>query len=136
MENLNGVIVGAATFVTALVGLATWWTGYKGKGKEQDHAQYTVDRDQLQEDYRNARKDLADEREAHRLCRCSLDESERRLIDERHNYGEDVRSDQSKRHELRSIVRGLVARVDDHNESHPETAVGIEDLRRRAKDLA
>lgn len=136
MGNLNQIIVGAATFITAIVGLATWWTGFKGKGKEQDHARDNASYDNLQEDLRNARSDLKDERESHRLSRTSLDECERRLIEERHNYGEDMRSDQSKRHELRSIVRGLIARVDDHNEAHPETALAIEDLRKRAKDLA
>ncbi|RYG33583.1 hypothetical protein EON81_17835 [bacterium] len=126
MSTTNETVTASAGFLTILIGGYTAWAGYKNKGKDQEHARETASYDNLQEDLRNCRHDLAAERERADRYQSLWDACEERRMEELARYRESMAADQALRHDLRSLVRNALARMED-------AGVDCEDLRERAR---
>ena len=117
MPTANESIVAASGLATVVVAGYTAFTGYRAKGKDQHLARETTSYDNLQEDLREKRGEVAALKEEVRAERARAD-----------GYHGELIAQQDVRHELRSIARTALELLREHGVPH-------EGLRERVRSL-
>lgn len=136
MADVNAAIVGISTFITALIGLLTWYTGFSSKGKDQAHAKDNASYDNLQEDLVNSRAETERHRKRGDEYMRLLDESELARLKQQADFRERSERDQIMRHEMRTLLRAFLVRIEDHAQvCSCSSAIDVSELRERVKKL-
>lgn len=131
----NNAVAGFSALITATVGFLVWFTGWRQKGLDQQVAKETSNHDQIQEDLAACRIEAERQRKRADEYQDRFDKSEMARVEALRNYRDDMASDQNKRHELRSLVRALLIRIEDHNHDCKQCEISIDDLKVRVEML-